>query len=83
MNSEKLVCHAIASDLSHDPIIKAYMRKFVAVEKVFVNTQPTLKGKKLLDIYHPNYLTKRLESMPIEEISSKSKLHNNIRLSYF
>lgn len=65
------VCKALALSLSNDPIILISLRKIAQQYHAFVSTEPTLKGNSELNIYHPNYLTKRLTNVPIHIIEGK------------
>ena len=64
-------CRALALCLSNDPIILFFMRAIAQQYTVTVTTEPTLKGNSELNIYHPNYSTKRITNMPMNLIKGK------------
>jgi len=64
-----LVCLALALELSHDPVIRANLRDAAKNHPVYLSTDHTLKGNSELNIYHLNYMAKRLVKMPLHEIS--------------
>ena len=66
LNTLTSLCRYMASELFQEPIVRQHLKK-VYFENVTLSTEPTLKGNKELDIYHPYYIVKRINRRPPNE----------------
>lgn len=53
------MCAYTVIELSSQPDIRRGLKKHI-YDNAFVTTEPTEKGKKELDVFHPSYRTKRV-----------------------
>lgn len=55
----------MANEIFYHPIIRRWVRNMY-FERATISTEPTLKGKKDLDLYHSLYPTKRISRRPLK-----------------
>ena len=67
-------CDFEAYELAAQPYIRSIFKQHF-YEYGIINTAPTEKGNKDLDVFHPSYRVKRIDKDPI------SNLHPNYRVN--
>ena len=79
----------IAISLQKQPFLKKFIYQNF-YEKCYLSTEPTEKGKNELDVFHPLFITKRIEKKPISTfnddlylyiIESESKGYINVNIN--
>jgi len=59
------VCGFAALEIQCNPQIRRSFKQFM-MENGHLRTQPSLKGNKVLDLFHPSYKVKRLDIKIVE-----------------
>ena len=65
----KEMCIYTATELSSEPDIRRGLKKHI-YEFGKIKTQPTEKGMKELDVFHPSYRTKRVDKKVSELVDT-------------
>lgn len=59
------LCRFMANEIFYHPVIRRWIRNMY-FERATISTEPTLKGKKDLDLYHLLYPAKRILKRPLK-----------------
>jgi hypothetical protein len=60
----------MALEIFHNPLVRASVRNDY-MDNVTVSTEPTLRGRKELDVNSYYYCVKRIEKRPIKEFNDE------------
>ena len=63
----KAICKMVAAEYFYHPIIKAHLKR-ICLDRIYIVTEPTEKGKKTLNVYNYYYPTKRIIGKRIPSI---------------
>jgi hypothetical protein len=53
------VCQFAAEELAAEPYLRSLIKKEIE-DKGYITTEPTDKGKKDIDVFHPSYRVKHI-----------------------
>lgn len=63
----KSICKMVAAEYFHHPVVRLYL-KDICRSRLYIMTEPTIKGKTAVNVYHYYYPAKRITGIRVNEI---------------
>lgn len=63
----KAICKMVAVEYFHHPVVRLYL-KGICTTRLYIVTEPTVKGQASLNVYHYYYPAKRITGIKVNEV---------------